>query len=91
MKHRHTIGPNSKPEQWKHGAACYANHGCRCDVCREGVRVYQREYQRTKRSTRKSRQRSQVTEERAEMTTWPELVARELDRLAALSAEREPK
>lgn len=27
------------PTRWKHGANCYRNHGCRCDVCVEGKRA----------------------------------------------------
>jgi hypothetical protein len=34
-------GNRSRPEQWTHGRNCYANHGCRCAVCTEGMRVYQ--------------------------------------------------
>ena len=28
----------SSPATWKHGANCYRNHGCRCQICVEGMR-----------------------------------------------------
>jgi hypothetical protein len=40
MTIRH-VTSRSRPEQWAHGRNCYANHGCRCAVCTEGMRVYQ--------------------------------------------------
>ena len=30
--------PRSSPAQWKHGANCYRNHGCRCETCVSGMR-----------------------------------------------------
>lgn len=36
------IGPRSRVHEWRHGRNCYANHGCRCDVCRSDNREYQR-------------------------------------------------
>lgn len=29
----------SDPASWKHGANCYRNHGCRCQVCIDGARA----------------------------------------------------
>ena len=34
--------PRSTPAEWKHGANCYRNHGCRCDVCVSGMRARKR-------------------------------------------------
>ena len=34
--------PRSTPADWKHGANCYRNHGCRCEVCVSGMRARSR-------------------------------------------------
>ncbi len=33
------LGPRSRPQDWKHGANCYSNHGCRCEICVAGMRA----------------------------------------------------
>lgn len=43
----------SRPAQWVHGRNCYANHGCRCDVCREGHKTYHRDAHRRRAAVKR--------------------------------------
>lgn len=77
------LGPRSRPETWKHGRSCYANHACRCEVCRLDNAAYQRERPRPRRvmasqqTVRSDVQAASIplATYRSTDATWPELVA----------------
>lgn len=49
---RKRLTTRSRPTKWKHGANCYDNHGCRCQVCRDGKAAVMRDW-RARRSAKR--------------------------------------
>lgn len=47
------MGDMSRRDEWKHGANCYANHGCRCEICMKGYREKWRAFRKKKREERR--------------------------------------
>lgn len=66
-----------------HGYSAYVNHGCRCEVCRQGCRDYYR--RRRARLRGDGRPQDLTWQDRAECLLWdPEIFFTEKDRRLAL-------